>query len=189
MKRVEVEISTDYGFAHYGGEMADENESSVEISDALADYLRPMLEDGLDMLAIEELYSELKENNPALAKELSKLESDIRTLCSDMVMEYCLEEDRDYYDDDNLEEYRQKDMEEGRFVPVFADKEAFYEAHKDEYEDADEAEDDYECAVQDEYMEWVEQLELHERAERCFGEFSPMERVDDWDYSILDIEE
>ena len=191
MKKVEVEIDTDYGFAHYGGEMTDEKESPIEISDALADYLRPMLEDGLGMRAVNELCSKLKENNPALAKELSQIDDNIRYLCSDMVMEYCLEEDRDYYDDENLEEYREKDLKEGRFVPAFADKEAFYEAHKDKYEDIDdyEVEDDYESAVQNEYIDWVEHLELYERAERCFGDFSPMERVYDWDYNILDIEE
>ena len=190
MKKVEVEIDTDYGFAHYGGEKTDENESSVEISDALADYLRPMLEDGLDMRAVDELCSELQESNPALAEELSQLYYDIQDLCYDMTLEYCLEEDRDYYDDENLEEYREKDLKEGRFVPTFANIEAFYEAHKDNYEDIDdyEVEDDYDSAVKDEYMDWVEHLELYERAVRCFGEdMDPMNRIYDWDYRILGI--
>lgn len=190
MKTVEVEISTDYGFVHYGGDKTDEKGSRIEISDALADYLRPMLENSLGMQAVDELCSKLKTSNPVLAKELSRLDDDIRFLCSDMVMGYCLEEDRDYYDDENLEEYREKDLKEGRFIPSFANIEAFYEAHKDNYEDIDdyEVEDDYESAVQEEYMDWVEHLELHKRAERCFGEdFSPMERVFDWNYTILGV--
>ncbi len=192
MKKIEVEISSDYGFAHYGGQITDGKESSLEISDTLADFLRPKLDDGLDMLAVDDMQIELGESNPDMAAELSQLYDDIQHIYSDLMMEYCLEEDKEYYNDDSLDEFFAKDIREGRFIPTYPDKEVFYEAHKDEYESADDydLEDDYESAVWKEYMEWVEHLELYERAERCFGDdFSPMDRSNDWDYTILSIEE
>jgi hypothetical protein len=39
-------------------------------------------------------------------------------------------------------------------------------------------------------MDWIDHLEdNYERAERCFGDFSPMERCLDWDYEIWSISE
>lgn len=193
MKQLEVEITTDFGFAHYGGAMTDETSSNIEISDKLADYLRPLLEDGINMEVVQELQQELEQSDPALAKELDKLYEDIENLCQDQMLEYCLENDRDYYDDDNLDEYYHKDTEEGLFVPSKS-IEAFYEEHKDDYEDFDEdydcIKDDYDCAIWNEYMDWIDHLEdNYERAKRCFGDFSPMERCLDWDFEIWSISE
>ena len=193
MKQLEVEITTDLGFAHYGGEMTDATSPTIEISDRLADYLRPLLEDGINMEVVQALQEELENSDPALAKELDKLYYDIEDLCSDQMLEYCLENDRDYYDDENLDEYYRKDTEEGLFVPSKS-IEAFYEEHKDEYEDFeadyDYIKEDYDYAIKDEYRDWVDRLEdNYERAKRCFGDFSPMERCLDWDYEILSISE
>lgn len=191
MKQIEVEITTDFGFAHYGGAMTDETSSNIEISDRLADYLRPLLEDGLNMEVVRELQQELEQSDPALAKELDKLYEDIEDLCRDQILEYSLENDRDYYDDDNLNKYYQQDIKDSLFAPSKS-IEAFYEEHKDDYEDFDEdydcIKDDYDCAIWNEYMDWIDHLEdNYERAERCFGDFSPMERCLDWDYEIWSI--
>ena len=93
MKQLEVEITTDFGFAHYGGAMIDETSSNIEISDRLADYFRPLLEDGINMEVVQELQQELNNSDPALAKELNKLHEDIEDLCRDQILEYCLEND------------------------------------------------------------------------------------------------
>jgi len=193
MKQIEVEITTDCGWAHYGGEKTDEKQNVVKISDTLAEYLRPMLDDGLNMETIHELQAQMEESDSDLASELSKMYYDIENLCDDMMMEYCLENDKDYYDDDNLSEYYDKDVEEGLFIPSCNSIDEFYEAHKDEYEDFDEnydtIEEDYYNAKWNEYLDWVDHLEdNYERAVRCFGEdFSPMDRCLDWDYEILSI--
>ena len=193
MKQIEVEITTDFGFAHYGGAMTDETSSNIEISERLADYLRPLLEDGINMEVVRELQQELEQSDPALAKELDKLYEDIEDLCRDQILEYCLENDRNYYDDENLNKYYPQDIKEGLFAPSKS-IEAFYEEHKDDYEDFDEdyncIKDDYDYAIWNEYMDWIGHLEdSYERAERCFGDFSPMERCLDWDYEIWSISE
>ena len=193
MKQLEVEITTDFGFAHYGGAMTDETSSNIEISDRLADYLRPLLEDGINMEVVQELQEELENSDLELAKELDKLYYDIKDLCSDQMLEYCLENDRDYYDDDNLNKFYQQDIKDGFFAPNKS-IEAFYEEHKDDYEDFDADYDyikeDYDSTIKDEYRDWVDRLEdNYERAKRCFGDFSPMERCLDWDYEILSINE
>lgn len=192
MKQVEVEISNDYGFAHFGGQKNDEKGSSIEISDALADYLRPMLEDGLNRTTIEFLQNDLEEDGSALAEELSDLYYDIESLSSKMALEHCLENDKNHYDDDNLSDYRAKDIKKRLFVPSCANEEEFYEAHKDNYESPDdyEIEDDYRNAMWNEYLDWVDHLDdIYERAIRCFGEFSPMDGGFNWDYTILSIHE
>lgn len=195
MKKVEVEISTDYGFAHYGGWITDETEKTIEISDKLADYLRPQLDEGeLDMGTVDELLEDLKESNPTLARELGCLYDELDGLCHNMVIEHGLEADRDYYDDDNLAEYYEKDIKEGLFVPNCTDIKTFYENHKDDYEDFEEdyfeIEEDFENAKREEYMYWVDHLDsLEDRCERCFGDCRPGDCGYDWDFTILSISE
>ena len=193
MKQIEVEITTDFGFAHYGGWMTDEKEKTIEISDTLADYLRPKLDEGeLDMGTVDELLEDLEESDPTLARELDCLYDELDSLCHHMVIEHGLEADRDYYDDDNLAEYYEKDIKEGLFIPSCTDIKLFYESHKDNYKDFEddycEIEDDFENAKWAEYMDWVDHLDdLEERCERCFGDCRPGDCGYDWDFTILSI--
>lgn len=199
MKKIELEIETEYGVSHYGGNQSDEKDTQFEISDRLANYLRPLLEEGEDLTMdylTEELMPELEDDNPDLFKELDKLTSKIEQVVSEMMMKHCIEEDSDDYDDDAIDEWLDKDIDEGRFVPDYDSPEAYFEAHRDDYdeesyEDAFDAEDDYNNWLNDAYIDWVLTLDdVDDQAERLFGEFNPLaDGCYDYGYKILEIEE
>lgn len=195
MKKIKVEFETDYGMSHCGS-VTESDETEFKVSDRLAEYLRPLIEEEgpLSMLAVDELLETLEDTDQKMYRDLDNLKDDIMNVIDKSIMRFCVENDSDGYSDDTICEWRYKDLEEGRFVPEFSNAKEYFEAHRAKYdEDADEfdAEDDYEDWLCDAYQDWVMSLDdVYDQVERLFDEyFNPRERVYDYGFSIVWVEE
>lgn len=162
--KIVVDINSVYGRGCMGGTYSSNDEMVMEIEDEdVADILMRELEanDGrLDMYDIENLIDDGED-------ELEDLHEELWDALVRSEVAFWLE--RGERHGDSMCSWREKDMEDGYFVPKMSFEE--FIASKDvdtEDEDYDEEEWEYEYFdhLQDEYADWVDTLDVYEQADR-----------------------
>lgn len=162
----------------------DDDSRDYEISNELAEFLRikawgeyvdQMEEedktcDEIEMeISNEEVEAMIndKEVPESIAEELRAIHNDASNAANELQIAYIIEETPP--DEWNVSEWLRKDLESGSFKPSQSFEEYLEEEGwdpSDEDYDEEEAQEEYQDFLRDEYEDWVDELRPYDRAER-----------------------
>ena len=184
MKKIIADIECNCGYTCIGRSKGDEEGTNIEISDELAAYLQPILdEESIDIEDISDLEAgsyetrkgeSVEKPNDELKKELDKLYYRLSGESKRLAVENALK-DAKYLGGDAIHENMPEYLKSGQFVPSVS-FEQFCEPHKDEYDEPEyyndwvecEAEEEYCDVIFDEFWDWATaNLSCYERSGIC----------------------
>lgn len=162
----------------------DDDSRDYEISNELAEFLRiKAWEEYVDQMEEEdktcdEIEMEIsneeveamisdKEVPESIAEELRAIHNDASNAANELQIAYIIEETPP--DEWNVSEWLRKDLESGLFKPSQSFEEYLKEEGwdpSDEDYDEEEAQEEYQDFLRDEYEDWVDELRPYDRAER-----------------------
>lgn len=162
----------------------DDDSRDYEISNELAEFLRiKAWEEYVDQMEEEdktcdEIEMEIsneeveamisdKEVPESIAEELRAIHNDASNAANELQIAYIIEKTPP--DEWNVSEWLRKDLESGLFKPSQSFEEYLKEEGwdpSDEDYDEEEAQEEYQDFLRDEYEDWVDELRPYDRAER-----------------------